>query len=99
MTPPHSSDNMMSAVQRFARISLDMPLQFEDQTAALRQLGHFATKSALGLHITHVFDGTTEADPEISSPALSEAVSNAAASCQTRRITRQPACGPTRRLR
>ena len=88
-------DNMMSAVQRFARISLEhMPLQFEDQTAAL-QLGHFATKPVLGLHVARVLDGTgTGADPGISSLPLSEAVRNAAASCQGRRITRQT-CGPT----
>jgi hypothetical protein len=72
-----------------------MPLQFEDQTAAL-QLGHFATNSVLGSHVTHVLDGTgTEAGPGISSLALFEAVRNAAASCQTRRIARQAACGPT----
>jgi hypothetical protein len=86
-------DNMLGVVQRFASISLEMPLQFEDTTAALR-LGHFATKSVLGLHVTHVLDGTTEADPGISSLALSNAVRNAAASCHARRITRQT-CGPT----
>jgi hypothetical protein len=58
-------DNMMSVVQRFARISLDIPLQYEDQTATV-QLGHFATKSVLGAHVTRVLDGTTEADPGIS---------------------------------
>jgi hypothetical protein len=38
-------DNMLGAVQRLAGISLalGMPLQYEDQTAAL-QLGRFATK-------------------------------------------------------
>jgi hypothetical protein len=87
-------DNMMSAVQRFAGISLGMPHQFEDQTAAL-QLGHFATNSVLGSHVTHVLDGTgTEADPGISSLELSNAVHNAAAAGQVRRITRQT-CGPT----
>jgi hypothetical protein len=35
MTPPHNGDNMMSAVQRFAGIGLNLPLQFEDQTAAV----------------------------------------------------------------
>jgi hypothetical protein len=79
MTPPHNGDNMMSAVQRFARISLNIPLQYEDQTAAV-QLGHFATKSVLGPHVTRVLGGTgTEAVPGISSPALSNAVRNAAA--------------------
>ena len=85
---------MLSAVQRFANISLEIPLQFEDATAAALRLGHFATKSVLGLHVTHVLDGTTEADPGISNLALSEAVRNAAASCQTRRIMRQT-CGST----
>jgi hypothetical protein len=69
---------MLSAVQRFANISLEIPLQFEDATAAALRLGHFATKSVLGLHVTHVLDGTTEADPGISSLALSNAVRNAA---------------------
>jgi hypothetical protein len=52
-------DNMMGVVQRIASINLGTPLQFEDQTAALHvtlQLGHFATKSVLGLHVTHVLD-------------------------------------------
>jgi hypothetical protein len=71
-------DNMTSAVQRFTSISLDIPLQFEDQTGAL-QVGHFATKPVVGLHVTHVLDGTTEADPGISSLDLSNAVRNAAA--------------------
>ena len=93
MTPPHNGDNMMSVVQRLARISLDMPLQFEDQTAAV-QLGHFATKSVLGPHVTRVLGGTgTEAVPGISSLALSNAVRNAAAAGHMRRITRQT-CGP-----
>ena len=70
------------------------PLQYPDQTAAL-QLGHFATNSVLGSHVTRMLDGTgTEADPGISSLALSEAVRNAAAAGQARRITRQN-CGPT----
>ena len=47
-----------------------MPLQFEDQTAAV-QLGHFTTKSVLGPHVTRVLGGTgTEAVPGISSLAL-----------------------------
>jgi hypothetical protein len=89
-------DNMMSVVQRIslAGISPGTALQFEDQTATL-QLGHFATKPVLGLHVARVLDGTgTGADPGISSLPLSEAVRNAAASCQGRRITRQT-CGPT----
>ena len=86
-------DNMMSAVQRFASTSLDIPLQFEDQTAAV-QLGHFATKSVLDSHVTRVLAGTgTEADPGLSSLPLSEAVRNAAAAGHMRRITRQT-CGP-----
>jgi hypothetical protein len=85
---------MASVVQRFARISPDMPLQYEDQTATV-QFGHFATKSVLGPHVTRVLDGTgTEAVPGISSLALSNAVRNAAAAGHMRRITRQT-CGPT----
>jgi hypothetical protein len=84
---------MASAVQRLAGIGLNMPLQFEDQTTAV-QLGHFATKSVLGPHVTRVLDGTgTEAVPGISSLALSNAVRNAAAAGHMRRITRQT-CGP-----
>jgi hypothetical protein len=49
---------MTRAVQSISGISPGMPLQFEDQTAAL-QLGHFATNSVLGLHVTHVLDGDT----------------------------------------
>jgi hypothetical protein len=87
-------DNMMSVVQRFATISLGTPLQYPDQTYAL-QLGRFATKSVLGSHVTRVLAGTgTEADPGLSSLPLSEAVRNAAAAGQARRITRQN-CGPT----
>jgi hypothetical protein len=76
-------NNAMSAVKRLARISLDMPLQ----------LGHFATKSVLGAHVTRVLDGTTEADPGISSLDLSNAMRNAAAAGKMRRVTRQT-CGP-----
>jgi hypothetical protein len=51
--------------------------------------------SVLGPHVTGMLDGTgTEADPGISSLILSNAVRNAAASCQARkRVTRQT-CGP-----
>jgi hypothetical protein len=86
---------MLSAVQRIASINLGTPLQFEDQTAAMQLcIWHFATKSVLGPHVTRVLDGTgTEADPGLSSLTLSEAVRNAAAAGQMRRITRQN-CGP-----
>ena len=91
-------DNMMSVVQRLASISLGAPLRYPDQTAAL-QLGRFATKSVLGSNATRVLAGTgTEADPGLSSLPLSEAVRNAAAAGQARRITRQN-CGPRRRKR
>jgi hypothetical protein len=84
----------MAVVEVMAGMNLGVPLQYPDQTAAL-QLGNFATKSVLGSHVTRVLAETgTEADPGISSLALSEAVRNAAAFCQARRIKRQ-ACGPT----
>jgi hypothetical protein len=82
---------MLSAVQRFASISLGIPLQYEDQTAAL-QLGRFATKSVLGTHVTRLLV-ETEADPGLSSFRLSEEARKAAASCQVR-WTRQN-CGLT----
>jgi hypothetical protein len=81
-------------MRRTASANLGTPLQFPDQAAAL-QLGHFATNSVFGSHVTRMLDGTgTEADPGIPSPPLSEAVRNAAASCHGRRITKQT-CGPT----
>jgi hypothetical protein len=81
---------MISAVRMTAGMSLGTPLQYPDQTAAL-QLGHFATKSVLGSHVTRLLAGTgTEADPGLSSLPLSEAVRSG----QARRITRQ-SCGPT----
>jgi hypothetical protein len=96
MNPPPSGDNVLSAVQRTAGIGLGTPLQFEDQTATL-QLGYFATNSVLGSHVARVLDETeTEADPGLSSPTLSVAVRNAAASCQARRMARaRKTCGPT----
>jgi hypothetical protein len=91
--PPRNGDNMLGVMRRIASAGLGTPLQFPDQTAAL-QLGHFATNSVLGSHVTRVLDGTgTEAVPGISSLALSNAVRNAAAAGQMRRITRQN-CGP-----
>jgi hypothetical protein len=85
-------DNMISAVQRITGINLGTPLQYADQTAAL-QLGHYATKSVLGAHVTRLL-AETEADPGLSSFRLSEAVRKAAAAGQARRITRHN-CGPT----
>jgi hypothetical protein len=76
-------------------VDLRTPLQFEDQAAALH-LGHFAMSSVLGPYVTGMLDGTgTEADPGISSLQMSNAVRNAAAASQARklRITRQT-CGP-----
>ena len=84
-------DNMMSAVQRPTGISLGMPLQYADQTAALH-LGHFAPKAVIGAHVTRLLVGT-EADPGLSSLRLSEEARKAAAAGQARR-TRQ-SCGPT----
>ena len=83
-------DNMISAVQRTTGINLCTPLQYADQTAAL-QLGHYATKSVLGAHVTRLL-AETEADPGLSSFRLSEAVRKAAAAGQARRITRHN-CG------
>jgi hypothetical protein len=72
---------MISRVQAMAGMGLGVTLQYPDQTAAL-QLGHFATKSVLGSHVTRVLAGTgTEADPGLSSLPLSEAVRNAARRC------------------
>ena len=95
LAPPLSGDNMLSVVQRTAGVGLGTPLQVADQTAALH-LGHFAMSSALGRHVIGMLDGTgTEADPGISSLRVSNAVRNAAAASQARklRITRQT-CGP-----
>jgi hypothetical protein len=85
-------DNMISAVQRITGMDLGTrPLQYPDQTAAL-QLGHYATKSVLGAHVTRLLAGT-EADPgRPSSFRISEAVRKAAAAGQARRITRHN-CG------
>jgi hypothetical protein len=69
-------DNMMiGAVQRITGINPGAPLQYVDQTAAL-QLGHYATKSVLGAHVTRLL-AETEADPGLSSFRLSEVVRKA----------------------
>jgi hypothetical protein len=86
LTPPPSGGNMLSVVRRIAGVGLGTPVQFEDQTAALH-LGHFAMSSVLGSHVTRMLDGTgTEADPGISSLHMSNAVRNAAAACQARKL-------------
>jgi hypothetical protein len=78
LTPPLRGDNMLSVVQMIADVDLRMPLQFEDQAAALH-LGHFAKRSVLGQYITCMLDGTeTDAEPGISSLEMSNNVRNAA---------------------
>jgi hypothetical protein len=67
-------------------VDLRTPLQFEDQAAAVH-LGHFATRSVLGPFITGMLDGTgTEADPGVSSLQMSNAVRNASAASQARKL-------------
>jgi hypothetical protein len=87
-------EHMTCVVLRITGIGLCTPLQYADQTAVL-QLGHYATKSVLGAHVTRLLAETEAGDPGLSSFRLSEAVRKAAAAAgQARRVTRH-SCGPT----
>jgi hypothetical protein len=44
--------NMVGVVHRRTGIGPGMPLRYADQTAAWQASGHFASKSALGAHVT-----------------------------------------------